>query len=710
MKNSGRAGGPQGRGEAPWYTAAYRRAVIDMHIPDWDERFLSKVDVSRYVELLAEAHAQSIVAYAMSHVGLFNYPTKVGRQHKGLKGRNLVREILDACHARGIAVQLYNSLIFDRTTADLHPDWRMRTVDGKAHGEGGRHGLLCINSPYREYVRSWVEEECALFDFDGIRFDMTFWPWLCYCPHCKKRFADEVGGELPTTVDWLDERWVAFQRRREAWLGEFAAIATGTVRKRRPGASVEHQSSTYPASWMQGVNTPLIANNDFLQGDFYGDSWQGSFVRKLLEDLTPHRPFGFETSFSMELADHTAMKPEPLLEAKASAAVADNAAFIFIDAIDPIGTLNPKVYERMGRVFERLMPFYQELGGTRVADVAVYYSLDSKFDFAGNGRPAAAPDTTDAHTRCVTGVTRALGGHHLPFTVIGKGTLPHLAERGCRILVLSNVNMMGDDEVEQVRKWVHAGGLLLATGWTSIVDPRGKRRGDFALGDLFGVSLRQPSWAAWPHYVAPTAAAGPDFPGFSPEYPAFCRTTGQEVAVRPDAKSASVLATTTLVWPAPDGSRFSSIHSNPPWTPTTRPEIVLNSFGKGRVIYCASPIESVEPLAATLVRLVRRLDGHRADDPGAGFTFEADAPSAVELTLFHQPERHRYRLSLVNFQKDLPNIPIERIPVRLRLPQKVHRVVSLPDGRAIPFTGDGRLIRFDVPRLETLAMFGVITG
>ncbi len=257
---------------------------------------------------------------------------------------------------------------------------------------------------------------------------MTFWPAVCYCEHCKKRFAKEVGGEIPTTVNWLDERWVTFQRKRESWLGEFAAIATDTVRKLRPGASIEHQSSTFPANWVLGVNTPLLPNNDFLQGDFYGDSWQGSFVRKLLEDLTPHRPYGFETSFSLELADHTAMKPEPLLEAKAAAAIADCAAFIFIDAIDPIGSLNPKVYDRMGRIFDRFMPYYDELGGERVADIAVYYSLDSKFDFAGNGRPITGADTSDAHTKSVTAVTRLLGSHHLPFAIAGKASLAHLSE------------------------------------------------------------------------------------------------------------------------------------------------------------------------------------------------------------------------------------------------------------------------------------------
>jgi hypothetical protein len=682
-----------------WYSSAYRRAVIDMHIPDWDPVFLTRVDVDQYIALLVRARAQSIVAYAMSHVGLFNYPTKVGRQHEGLRGRNLVREIIDACHTHQIAVQLYNSLIFDRTSADLHPDWRMRMPEGKLHGEGGRHGLVCPNSPYREYVRAWVEEECRLFDFDGIRFDMTFWPAVCYCEHCRRRFAAEVGGEIPTMVDWLDGRWVAFQRRREAWLGEFAAIASGTVHRLKPSASVEHQSSTYPASWVLGVNTPLLPNNDFLQGDFYGDSWQGSFVRKLLEDLTPQRPYGFETSFSLELADHTAMKPEPLLEAKASAAIADSAAFIFIDAIDPAGTLNPKVYDRMGRIFDRLMPFYPELGGRRVADVAVYYSLDSKFDFAGSGRHVGGADANDAHTKSAIAFTRALGSHHLPFAVIGKASLRRLSEY--KVLVLPNVNMMDDAELEVIRRWVRAGGRLLATGWTSIVDTRGALRKDFALADVFGITLKQPSWIVWPHYVAPTRDGALDFGNFSAAYPAFARTTGQEIALRSDASS-GVLATTTLVWPAPDGSRFSSIHSNPPWQSTSRPEIVVHSFGRGQAIYCASPLETVDSLVDTVIRLIRRLKGI--------FSFECEAPAAVELTLFHQPERHRYRLSLVNFQKDLPNIPVEQIPIRLRLPEKVHRIVALPGDRIVSYTERDGVVHFTVPRLETLAMFAVVVG
>ncbi len=157
-----------------------------------------------------------------------------------------------------------------------------------------------------------------------------------------------------------------------------------------------------------------------------------------------------------------------------------------------------------------------------------------------------------------------------------------------------------------------------------------------------------------------------------------------------------------MIWPPSDPTRFSSIHSNPPWKPTERPEVVLNRYGQGRAIYCASPIEAVESLSDSFVRLVRRLEDH--------FAFAADAPAAVELTLFHQPERHRYRLSLVNFQKDLPSIPVADIPVRLRLPEKVHRVVQLPGDRPVPHAEADGVVRFTVPRLETLAMYAVVVG
>ncbi len=678
-----------------WYETAYRRAVIDMHIPDWDEKFLSEFDANQYVQMLVKSRAQSIVCYAHSHVGLFNYPTRIGQQHRGLKGRNIVQEMIDRCHAHNIAVVLYTSLIHDRWAFDQHPEWRMEKHDGAQYGTGSRYGVVCPNSPYREYVRAWVGEMCRAFDFEGMRFDMTFWVGVCYCAHCRKRFADEAGGEMPTTVNWLDERWVTLQRKREEWLAEFAAIATGTVRRLKPTATVEHQSSTYPLNWTFGVGSPLVQQNDFLQGDFYGDSLQGSFVRKLLEDLTPNRPFAYETSFSMELRDHTGRKSEELLEAKAAAAIADSAAFVFIDAIDPVGTVNPNAHERMGRIFDRLMPFYPHLGGERVMDIAVYYSLESKFNFKGNGKPISQADTSDAHTAGAMTASRWLIANHLPFGVVTKRSLSKLAE--CKVLVLSNVNLMDEEEIAAIREWVRGGGTLFASGGTSLVNKRGQLQKDFMLAEVLGVSLVKADWQDREHYIAPTAAGQRCFGNWNARYPPFAKGFGMEVKAHP---AAEVLATTTLPWPTTDPTKFSSIHSNPPWQPTERPEVVLHQFGKGRTVYCSSLLETIEGLSDTFIKLVRLLND--------SYRYESDAPAAVEMTMFHQPERQRYVMSLVNFQKELPNIPVEGIQVRLRLGGKrIRSIMQLPDNKALKHREQQGVTTFTAPRLETLAMFAV---
>jgi hypothetical protein len=110
-----------------------------------------------------------------------------------------------------------------RAVIDLHiPDWRIIHPNGGAFGENSRRGFVCPNSPYRGYVRAWARELAERYDCERVRFDMTFWTCVCYCAHCQERWRKEVGGEMPRTVDWTDERRVRLQRKREQRLGEFA--------------------------------------------------------------------------------------------------------------------------------------------------------------------------------------------------------------------------------------------------------------------------------------------------------------------------------------------------------------------------------------------------------------------------------------------------------------------------------------------------------
>ena len=670
-----------------WYQSAYRRCVVDMHITDHNEKFMSEFDARKYVDMLILAQVQSAVVYAHSHVGLCYFPTKIGRMHSGLKGRNVLGEVIDLCHRNGIAVAVYCSAIFDTWAYRNNPDWKIMDSNGNPAAEQSRYGVCCPNSPYRNYIAALAEEICANFDLDGIRFDMTFWPNVCYCRHCRKRFAEEIGGELPGVIDWGDTRWVAFQRKREEWLVDFARLLTSTVKKVKPDVSVEHQASTYHASWRLGVTQKLAEQNDFLQGDFYGDALQGSFARKLFYNLSKNLPCGFETCISVDLGNYMTLKPAELLEAKVSASLADGAAFIFIDSINPEGTLNRAVYERMGEIFSETKEYERYPGGELCQDVAVYFSTESKFDFANTDRTP--------HVDAAMSVCRSLINSHIPFGVITGKNLGELSRH--QVVVLPNVLMIDEGEVNAFREYVRSGGNLYASRLTSLVTRDGKRHEDFLLGDVFGVSYRGETKERFT-YIAPVENAEHLFAGYTSRHPLGFYSSQLIVEAKPGA---GVLGKVTLPYTDPaDPIHFASIHNNPPGIHTDYPAVVLNSFGVGKALYVTAEMESYDPYRDVFINLIKLMFRQ--------FTFEADAHKSVEITAFHQGDKRRFIISLVNFQKELPNIPVDGIKVRIRLDNRTpKRLAVLPGERELSYEIRNGYLHFVAPELETLLMFAL---
>jgi hypothetical protein len=169
---------------------------------------------------------------------------------------------------------------------------------------------------------------------------------------------------------------------------------------------------------------------------------------------------------------------------------------------------------------------------------------------------------------------------------------------------------------------------------------------------------------------------------------------------------AEVLATITLPFapPAqgkPIGSRFGAIHSNPPaLTPGTDPGIVWHTFGKGRAVWVAAPIEtSSEVVNARLVGalLKRALPGP--------YQFEVDTHPSVEMTLFHQAEKKRLLAGLLTMQLQLPALPVNAT-VRVQLPsgKKVTAVTHVPDRKPLKFKTLGAYVQFDLEPFNCLSM------
>jgi len=676
-----------------------------MHIPDWDDRFLSELTPAGYLKTLERAGSDSFMLYCNSHTGLANYPSKTGPVHLALKGRDFVGEVLESGHRRGFAVVAYYSAVFNNAAFLEHPEWRVQPRQGGSLYESSRYGACCPNSPYRDFAMAQTEEICASYPFDGIFFDMLFWPYVCYCTHCRERFRREEGRDLPVVIDWHDPVWMAFQRARENWMSELAGALTATVRRTRAGMSVTHQMSPVLLDWRLGMPYAITEHCDYASGDFYGPPTQQSVVCKIFEALSRNRPFEFMTSRCVDLRDHVTTKTAARMEAQAFLAPAHAAAFMFIDAIDPAGTLNRRVYDRIGGVFEKLQPYEKFLGGELSAEVAIYVSSDSRFDFRENGADVGdssnrsdnmATEFAGAHMAAVMGAARSLQEAHIPYAVITKHNLHQLPRH--RVLLLPNVLVMSDAETAAVRKFVANGGALYASGYSGLVDEHGKIRSDFGLAEVYGVSSR----GAMRHdlvYVTPVDRG------------MARRITPQEHLIHRagwlpvEATSATVLANLTPPWyPEDIGTvlrpSFASIHSSPPALDPVGPAITKHRYKRGRACYIAGPIESEKhPVNRALVaHLVGELVGHPP-------FLEADAPAHIEITAYDKAEENRMNLALISLRQEEEPVPCSgKIRVRLGDKRRVQTLRLLPGRKKIPFRKIPGGIEFAFQNLEIFSL------
>ena len=108
-----------------WYKNNFKRHLCDMHIDDWDERFLSEFSPEEYYNNLKKAKIENAMLYFQSHVGLCNYPTKSGKIHNAFKGKeDSMKKLVNLCRSNGIAVTGYYSLIYNNWAHDNHREWR----------------------------------------------------------------------------------------------------------------------------------------------------------------------------------------------------------------------------------------------------------------------------------------------------------------------------------------------------------------------------------------------------------------------------------------------------------------------------------------------------------------------------------------------------------------------------------------------------------
>ncbi len=678
-----------------WYENNYRRHLIDMHIDDWNDEFLSQFDPDAYVNNLINAKVQNAMIYLQSHVGLCNFPTKTGVMHKAFVNReNTIRDLIDKCHANGIAVTAYYSLNYNTIEHDRHPDWRLVHASGISRRDGGtskeknradqllfaspqkaRYGLCCPNNPdYRKFTYAQIDEMldyCG--DIEGVFFDMPFWDYTCYCPECRKKWAKEVGGEMPENFQFGDKTHQTVMRKKTDWMGEFIQSVTDYVKKSHPNLSVEHNyASAVAVDTDFGCAEEVNNASDFVGGDLYGGIINHSFACKLYKNITKNMPFDYMFSRCKPgLTCHTLTKTDDEIRTEVFMNVAHHGATLVIDAIDPVGTMDERFYNKMGKIFAEEIPYEKYLNGKMVEDIGLYFSLMSKFNSHG--------EDYDNLKSLIT-VSSNFIERKIPYGVTGNF---HTLD-GYKAIVLSLVTEMEKD-FDRIIKYVEDGGNLYISGTEN---PKLLH----ALTGLEVVGRTEEN----PVYLAPNC--DDVFLYFNKKYPLHFNGTAPIVKA---SKPVEVLATLNLPYTTANEFRFASIHSNPPGINTDYPAIIKTKLKKGNIIWSAVPIESVniyeyKEIFNNLLSLL--LTDYKP-------SFKCNSSDGVELTLFDHGDYLTLNVANVN------EVPVSKVVNTFDAYVKVENVPKgvflLPDNTPVDFTYAEGYVSFKVENFKIFQMYKI---
>ena len=573
----------------------YRAMEWEFHTPPeqtFDINFKSAIEASR------NAGAESLMFYTQDHWGYAFYPSDSAVRHPNLKF-DLFGTECELARKAAIAVTSYYSLQFNNQCAIRHPDWAWTNEEGAEQRFYGKWHVMCLDSPYRQYVLAMMDEIFARYDVDelfldifGIQFSMyatnNINPF-CFCRYTEEAWAKEFPGDpyregFKTREGW-ERRFRWHQRRTMTdMLDEIIAAA----RKHKPNllVSLNGGPEAFPDDIMRRVSFIYAEPMDCPTGIALGSILMRGWGR-------PNYQAGVFTDYG-----YSDMYPGDLARVQANALIVQNARTFFVgdapvlSGIDGQGFSNrwfavaTDAWADVKNVDCLLGPDLKPLLST-----AVLYSEGTRREFEADKRPQDFRRSTLGALETMTYAGR-------PVESLPDFKLSPEALRPFEVLVLPEVSVLSSAQAETIREWVKAGGTLIASYRCGLLDEQRRERQNFALADVFGADYAGEETA-----YALDPAGKPREGGTISTY---LESTGHPLAepiakgtvglpgtfVKMKETTAQVLMRYRLPLLVEDvpNNKWVGWGPIPPGPGAAGAAVVFNRFGKGQSVYIGAPI------------------------------------------------------------------------------------------------------------------------
>ncbi|MFQ6092283.1 MAG: right-handed parallel beta-helix repeat-containing protein [bacterium] len=394
-----------------------------------------------------------------------------------------------------------------------HPDWLQMGVDGRlAVFYGSMPGMpfwvdstdedVWLNPDAPEYhdLIMNLAGQIAATGVDGVWFDVPFlrtnfgdgWTnqWATVDSVSRARFQTETGHSLPEppiAPDWDDPGWQAFIGWRYTQTIRFIADFDAALKGVNPECRLIIETSVGPEVSMtqtgsSSLDLPYVCNAT--AHEFGGPRTAGKYylwpamlaTLRFWGDLDRGHP-------PWLLSYVEKGQPNTIDVARLHAASVVAAGFHYYTSGEEGMTSTPDLDFRR-QFFTWLANYdetYYDAGWEPYAEVALIFSGQT-MDYLDRG----SWDSNYAYHDAWRGMAMLLLESNIPYRVMSDTDLDSLT--AFRAVVAPLFGCMSSPQVTALRDYVASGGVLLATGQTSLFDERGQELSNFQLSDVFGVS------------------------------------------------------------------------------------------------------------------------------------------------------------------------------------------------------------------------------
>ncbi|MFH1086165.1 MAG: alpha-amylase family protein [Chloroflexota bacterium] len=670
------------------YELPFRQVHLDFHTSEAIAGIGDDFDADEFADTLVCAHVNSINLFARCHHGWVYYDTPgyPERRHPHLQC-DLLRQQIEACHARGIVTPVYITVQWDHYTAQRHPEWRVVTPEGQLQGRGpyeaGFWNWLCLNTPYVEWLKGFVREVVTTLPVDGLWLDIVD-ARDCSCWYCRQ-------GMLAHGLDPADR-----------------------ADRARYGRLVLRRFESEMTALIHGLNPDLLI---FYNSGHIGPRHRGReayFTHLELESLPSggwgylHFPIaarygrnlgldylGMTGKFHTSWGDFHSFKNPAALQFECYHMLALNAKACVGDQLHPRGQLDPHTYGLIGDVYREVEAKEPWCNGAQaITEIGVL--TPEEFD-PGLHR-------TEMNFQPIMGATRMLQEGAQQFDILDSaGDFARY-----KVLVLPDLVPVDGALRAKLQAYLAAGGALIAS-YASGMDAAqygftlpalGVTLADEGPRDLQGRLARGREYPAndFVEYIRPRAALAAGLP--ETEHVLYMRG----MAVAADA-GAETLADTVASYFDRSYRHFCSHRQTPSSGVVAGPAAVQ----RGRAIYFSQPIFSQYQTKAP--RWCRQLFLNALARLLPEPLVRIAAPTATLVALNAQPAQERWVLHLLYYvperrgeQFDIVEdvVPLRDVAVSVRADRddRVVRAVRLaPQGDALPSRQEGGRVAFVVPQV-----------